>query len=438
MSVGAGSVSGFAPLRVRDFRLLFIGLVFAQALMPLQFVTSIFWVQDSVGTDNRIVLVGAIGTTRGVGALLFGLYGGALADRFDRRKLLVATQGTAFVLTLAVALVMLFGDGEPLRLVLFFSLTLIASAMWAVDVPTRQAMVPDLLGQRLTPAGISLNSAGMQVAMPVAIFASGFLVDSLGFAGAYALSAAGHVCAVAALLMMHYQPEMAARTRAGAYGFGQTIRDIGDGLRYTRREPTILGIVVLMVVMMGLGFPAVSNLGPTWVTTVVGVSVRNFGFVAIFWGLGAFLTSLALTRYSTFERKGRLLALATIGFGISFVVFSTGTLPGAVLGNLGLGSTMAMAQVCSTSLVQHIVPNEFRGRVMSILWLNMGLAQMVTLPVAAVAQASSLELMFPLMAFTLLGSVTLIVLGQRRIWRAAVTVDTRAAAVTTAGSPAGG
>src|SRR3972149_2315829 len=98
MSVGAGSVSGFAPLRVRDFRLLFIGLVFAQALMPLQFVTSIFWVQDSVGTDNRIVLVGAIGTTRGVGALLFGLYGGALADRFDRRKLLGAPQGKALVL----------------------------------------------------------------------------------------------------------------------------------------------------------------------------------------------------------------------------------------------------------------------------------------------------------------------------------------------------
>jgi len=216
----------------------------------------------------------------------------------------------------------------------------------------------------------------------------------------------------------------------------QLLRDVGEGLRYTRRESTVLGIVVLMVVMMGLGFPAVSNLGPTWVTTVVGVEVRHFGFVAIFWGLGAFLTSLALTRFSTFERKGRMLALATIGFGISFVIFSTGTVAGAVIGNFGLGSTMAMSQVCSTSLVQHMVPGEVRGRVMSILWLNMGLAQLVTLPVAVVAQASSLETIFPLMALTLLGSVILIVVFQRRIWRAAVVVG--GAAPTPAGSPAGG
>lgn len=78
----------FAPLAVRDFRLLFLGLLLGQALTPFQFVAQIIWVQLSAPEDLRIVLVGLIAAVRGAGMLLFGLYGGALADRFDRRKLL--------------------------------------------------------------------------------------------------------------------------------------------------------------------------------------------------------------------------------------------------------------------------------------------------------------------------------------------------------------
>ena len=69
-----------APLRVREFRLLFIGLVAGQAMMPLQFVSQIFWVQTNASVDSRVLLVGAIATVRGAGMLLLGLYGGALAD----------------------------------------------------------------------------------------------------------------------------------------------------------------------------------------------------------------------------------------------------------------------------------------------------------------------------------------------------------------------
>jgi len=411
---GGAAPSGFAPLRVRDFRLLLAGLVMSSALMPLQFVTQIFWIQENVAAGAEIVLVGLIGSMRGIGALTFGLYGGALADRFDRRKLLIVTQSGGIALNLGIAAIMWLSDAGPLALTMFFLLTLLVSGTFAIDAPTRQAMVPDILGPRLLPAGISLNTAGMQIAMPVSLFASGLLVDSLGFAAAYALSGVGLFCEVVAVALMHYRPQPAAGRVPGRYGFRRTVEDVREGIRYTRSNPTVRWVIILMVVMMALGFPAVANLGPTWITTVVDVPFRYFGFIALTWGLGAFLASLTMTRFAAYRRKGLLLACGAGGFAVGFVIFAIPLVATAVIGNLVLGVSLATAQISSMTLVQLLVPNEVRGRVMSLLQLNMGIAQLLTLPIAAVAQATALEVVFPALAASVVVAVAAIITGQRR------------------------
>ena len=106
------AISMWAPFSVPDFRLLFIGFTMGQAIMPLQFVTQIFWVQSHADTSATIVLVGVIGTMRGAGMLSFGLFGGALADRFDRRKLLMVTQAGALALNLGIASLMWLTPGD--------------------------------------------------------------------------------------------------------------------------------------------------------------------------------------------------------------------------------------------------------------------------------------------------------------------------------------
>ena len=98
-----GRPSSLAPLRVRDFRLLFVGFVLGQSMMPLQFVTQIFWVQTHADPDIRLVLIGLIGTMRGAGMLTFGLLVGALADRFDRRLVLLTTQTALFLFSTYVS-----------------------------------------------------------------------------------------------------------------------------------------------------------------------------------------------------------------------------------------------------------------------------------------------------------------------------------------------
>ena len=408
----------FAPLGVRDFRLLFLGLLLGQALSPFQFVAQIIWVQVSAPEDLRIVLVGLIAAARGGGMLLFGLYGGALADRFDRRRLLIVTQLAALVLNVAIGVLMVFGSAEAGTLVLFYALTFVASALVSIDLPTRQAIVPDIVGRQLTTAGIALNAAGGQIALPVAIMSTGFVIDAFGPGVGYLVGSGAHVAQLATLALMRVRTR---REAAAGFGPGAALRDIRDGIAYTRREPVILWAVVLLVAMTGFGFPAVANLGPTWITTVVGVPIRDFGLVAATWGVGALMASMTLARFARYERKGMIVGVAALVFGLSFLVFGGGhTVANAVIGNFGLGVAMASAQIAGTALIQLVAPAEFRGRVMSLLNLNMGVAQLVTLPLAALGQWIGLEVLFPALAVSLLAVTVLILATRRALWRVRV------------------
>jgi MFS family permease len=405
---------------VRDFRLLLVGFAIGQMLMPLQFVTQIFWVQENAPKDIWLILVALIGASRGVGALTFGLYGGALADRFDRRLLLLITQGLLLATTVAIAALMYFSVGSAAGFVLFFVLTFLSGGLQAVDAPTRLAIVPDILGAELTPAGMSLNQAAAQLSMPVAMFATGLLIHALGFAGAYLLSALGHLIAIVFIAMLSVRSAAGVRAaRTGRYGLTEALADVREGLSYARHHPLILGVVLLMVTMMGLGFPATANLGPTWVTTVVGVEIRNVGFVVMNWGIGALIAALAMARFSTIDRRGAVIGLGALLFSVSFVVFVIDhRVVNVVIGNLGLGAGMTITSVSSTILIQQLVPNEVRGRIMSIFQLNMGFAQLMTMPIAMFAQWLTLSVLFPIVAAVTLGSVALILILRPEIMRA--------------------
>jgi len=180
----------------------------------------------------------------------------------------------------------------------------------------------------------------------------------------------------------------------------------------------VFWVIMLMMAMVGLGQPAVANLGPTWVTTVVGVPVRYFGLIAITWALGGILTAAYLARSTDGGVHGARVVAGALGFAAAFLLFASGhSWPFAVAGNLGLGASMSLAQISASSLLLTIVPNEVRGRVMSLLMLNMGVAQFVTLPLAALGQVLTLEVVFPVLAAVCFGMVALIALTRPVIRR---------------------
>ena len=118
-------------------------------------------------------------------------------------------------------------------------------------------------------------------------------------------------------------------------------------------------------------------------------------------------------------RRGLVIAGGALLFALSYVVFTVdNTVANAVIGNFGLGAGMTTAVVSSTILIQQLVPNEVRGRVMSIVQLNMGFAQLMTMPIAILGQWLTLPVLFPGLALVTLGAILLILMTRRQILRA--------------------
>lgn len=399
-----------------------MGFAIGQMLMPLQFITQILWVQHYAPPDIWLILVAFIATCRGVGALAFGLYGGALADRYNRKHILLLILSLQIFTTAGIAFLMLFSVGDTFGFVIFFLLTFLSSGLQSIDGPTRLAILPDVLGPELTPAGMSLNQVAGQIAMPLAMLVTGMLIDGLGFGGAYLFSIAGLITSIICIALMSYRPQEEQVLKASQrYGAQEAFNDVKLGLAYARDHRVILWIIILLVSMMSFGYPATASLGPTWVTTVVGVEIANMGYVVMFWGIGSLIAAVLLTRFASVRQRGLMLVGGALVFSFSFVVFVYDHTPiNAIIGNIGLGIGMTTTMVSSTILIQHLVPNEFRGRIMSIFQMNMAFAQLMTMPVALLGQWLTLPVLFPLLAIATLGFVLLIIFSQPQVRRATI------------------
>ena len=416
------ATGALAPLHNRDFRFLLAGFAIGQMLMPLQFITQILWVQSTAPNNIWLILVAFIATSRGLGALTFGLYGGALADRFNRKHLLQLILALQVVMTAAIAGLMYLDLSGLLGFGAFFILTFFSSGLQSIDAPTRLAIVPDILGQRLTPSGISLNQVSGQIAMPVAIMITGLMIEAFGFSGAYGTTVIGYLLAMILIGMMHYAPSALVQSQQSQpYGFAQIKTDISVGLRYARGEPVILWVIILLILLMSLGYPATASLGPTWVTTEVGVAIPRMGFVMMFWGIGSFIAALMLARFADFIHRGALIGFGALLFSLSFVIFVFGKNElNIMIGNFGLGAGMTTMMVSSTILIQHIAPSDMRGRIMSIFQLNMAFAQLMTMPIALLAQWLGLAALFPVLSYLTVLMVVIVLFWQPQLVRAKV------------------
>jgi len=145
------------------------------------------------------------------------------------------------------------------------------------------------------------------------------------------------------------------------------------------------------------------------------------GYVVMFWGLGSLFAAMVLTRYAAVRQRGLILIGGAFIFCVSFIIFVSGHTPiYAIIGNIGLGIGMTTIMVSSTILIQHLVPNEYRGRIMSIFQMNMAFAQLMTMPVALLGQWLTLPVLFPILAFAILVIVIFIIALKPQVRRATV------------------
>lgn len=396
-------------LRYRDFRLLLAGTAFVGLSMPLQFITQIFWVQTYY-PEREVFYVGLIALSRGLAMLLFGLVGGAIADRYERRRVLLVAEIMALVLNAAIALLMVtrpLGDSTIAVLLIF---TFAASANHAIDAPARTASIPSIVGRKAMGNAISLNMMARQLANPIMLPLAGLLNGLFDPSRVYVGSLLTWTFIIPLIAALRY------RSRGGADAARGVLGNIVDGLVYVGRDRRIFAIVALIVAMQVLGMPGVAMLGPIWMTTVLGLTPAQFGLIASTWGIGAAGASIFYARRHGLTRRGSVLCFHATLFAVSVIVFGLSrSIPLTALMNLTLGASMVGVMVAGATITQYLVSDDVRGRVMGLFPLTMGLGMLSAGPVSAIGQAVSLERVVPILGWAMLAIVIAVMLKFRFI-----------------------
>jgi len=401
------------PLAYRDFRLLLAGTTLIGIILPLQFLTQVFWIQDYY-PGRSVFYTTLIAGSRGLAMLIFALLGGAIADRMERRHVLLYCAFAALALNAAVAFFMVDTTFGSSTIFAVTAVTFFSAGVLSIDQPARQAAIPSVVGMASLSSAISLNMIALQLTLPLSLPLIGFLNGVFDPGHVYAGSLAGLALAVPLIAMLRFSSQGQA-----AQGTSM-LANIAEGLRYSARSPVIFGVIAIVVVIQVIGMPGVANpLGPVWMTEVLGLSPAQFGFMAMTWGIGAMVTSIGLARLQGLVQRGPTLCFAAVLFGVSILVFGySRSVPLTAFANFTLGIALTAMLVTSSTIVQQTVSDEMRGRVMGLFPLTLGLAQLNTMTIGAAAQLLGLTLVVPALGWITLALSGAIILGQPALRRA--------------------
>jgi MFS family permease len=300
--------------------------------------------------------LGLMGLARAVPGLALTLLAGAVADRVDRRRLLLVTQST-MALNAVVLGVVVFAGGANIPIVLIGSA--IQSAAFAFDNPARQSMVPRLVPLPVLPSAIGMQSAVFNGASIIGPLLAGLLFVPIGIPGLLAVNALSFVAIIGALFFMQPLPPLAARTAS-------LLGSVADGARYVRKNPTLVWILVVS----GTIFSTVGPMGQL-LPAVAGESLYNgvswLSLLLTALGLGAFSGALFVMNVARFRRLGRLFIVGAVVNGAALVAFAMTSQPVVslvVAYVIGLSGTLMAGM--GNNILQATTSDAYRGRVMSV------------------------------------------------------------------------
>lgn len=370
----------FRALSHRDFRLFWIGAFLsnvgtwmqavAQGWLVLLLTNSAFW----LGLD------GFMATAPG---FVFTLVGGVFADLIDRRRLLLYTQVVAGVAAMALAM-LVWTEVVNRWMVLGFSF--VTGCCMALASPSFLAMTYDLVGREDLANAVAMNSTQFQLSRVVGPALAGVAFHLFGLAGCFFANGVSFVAVVAALRVV--RPERVTTAAHSVRDRRALWRDLTDGFRYVRSRPRVSALLLLSGINSLFGAPYftlvpiyarnIFNLGETGLALMMGTS-----------GLGAFIGALLVAYLGDFRRKGWLVLGGSVAFGLfiaSFALASTLWLSLVFLFGVGFSVVICVANI--NTLLQKLVTDQMRGRVMSMFILSF----MGTMPIGnIVAGAASTE-----------------------------------------------
>jgi MFS family permease len=347
----------FAALKHYNYRLWFAGQVVSLVGTWMQSTAQGYLIYQITHSPAYLGLVGFVG---GAPAILFTLFGGVIADRLPRRRLLVITQTVMMILAFILAALTFTNTVRPWHIIVLAFLLGVANAF---DAPARTSFVLELVNRETMTNAIALNSTMFNLGAVVGPSIAGLTYAAIGPAWCFTLNGLSFIAVITALLLMRIKLEPQPARRAAA------LADLGEGIRYVLRNRMILSLIgsVGIVSILGIGM---MNLLPAWANDVMHGDVRTNGWLVSARGFGSLVSALMLAYWGTRKLRGRLWTCGAFAMPVMLFIFAwIRWLPLSLVTLIGVGWGFMMVLNNSQAIVQSLVPDILRGRVMGVYTL---------------------------------------------------------------------
>lgn len=350
--------AGFSALRFRDFRLFWVGQIVSFSGTWMHSTAQGWLVYSLTHSPHDLGLVYAASS---LPILMFGLFGGAMADRFGKRGLLMLTQGISIIPALIIGALTTFGAVEVWHVI---SLGFLLGTVNALDIPTRQAFFINMVDKPSLMNAIALNSAAFNGARIIGPTLAGFVISAVGVAACFYLNAASFLAVLLSLYMIKAEGPAIAKIRDEGI-----LAEIKEGMRFVAHEKEILKTVLIVAALSFFGLPFISQL-PVFAVDVLDVGPKGLGFLSGAAGVGAFLSAVFIASRGEVQDKKRFMAITSISFPALLVIFALSKSYALSLITIALAG-MAVVGFLATanSMIQLRSPDGIRGRVMSVYTL---------------------------------------------------------------------
>lgn len=343
----------FQALSFRDFRLFWFGQLISLSGTWMQSVAQGWLVYSLTKSPFYLGMVAAAGP---LPILLFTLLGGIIADRFPKRNILLITQGLSIIPALILGALTNMETATVWHVAV---LAFFLGTINAIDIPTRQSFLAEMVGKGHIVNAIALNSAAFNGARIIGPMIAGLAIAYLGIPACFFLNAVSFAAVIAALASMRTKGEI----KTGPKGL---LSDFLEGVTYMRRSSEIIHVMLLITVFSLAGLPYISLL-PVFAEEVFHSGAKGLGFLVSASGIGALTAALAIAVRGDIKHKTSFMSYAALCFAISLIVFSFSeifvvSLIAIMFGGWGMVSYLATAN----SYIQVSVPDGLRGRVMSV------------------------------------------------------------------------
>jgi MFS family permease len=389
--------------RHRNYRIFFVGQLVSLAGSWMQNVALAWLVLELSGSP---LAVGALAFWRFVPFTVFGLMAGVVADRVDSRRLVMATQASALLVSVALAAITLTGTAT---LPVVYMLAALGGLTLAFDAPGRQSLTYQMVGRRSLPNAVALNAGLFNGSRVIGPAIAGVVIAAFGTGVCFVLNAFSFLAVLAALSSLRVE-ELHEVERDPSARFVDGLR---RALSFVRHDPQLRAILAVVTIVSTVGFNF-HVLVPLLAADTLSVGPEGFGLLSASFGLGALVGALVTATFR--GASWRLFASGATGFGVlalALAPIENAPLAGALLFGVGISFTLFTAN--ANALVQLGSPDQLRGRMIALyLFAFVGLAPVGGLLAGWLADVGGTPLAFSVAGVTSLVTIAVVSLLRRQ------------------------